>query len=101
MQYEPRGPIKGQVDADFMVELMSEISLLDPNGFQWVLFVNGSSNQQGSEARVILEGPNRLLIEIDLKFAFKKINTQVEYEALIARMLLAKELGAKEIVGEE
>jgi len=66
----------------------------DPKGFQWIFLVNGSSNQQGSGARVILEGLNGLLIEQSLKFAFKASNNQAEYEALIAEMLLAQELGA-------
>jgi len=55
---------------------------------------DGSSNQQGSGAGVILEGPNGLLIEQALRFAFKASNNQAEYEALIAGMLLAKEMGA-------
>ena len=45
IQYEPRGPIKGQVYVDFMVELSSKDSQPDPNNFQWVLSVDGSSNQ--------------------------------------------------------
>ena len=56
--------------------------------------MDGSSNQQGSETMVILEGPNGLLIEQALRFAFKASNNQTEYEALVAEMLLAKELGA-------
>jgi len=44
IQYEPRGPIKGQVYADFMVELTSESSQFDLNGFQWVISVDESSN---------------------------------------------------------
>jgi len=52
--------------------------------FKCVLSVDGSSNQQGSGAGVILEGPNGLLIEQALRFAFKSSNNQAEYEALIA-----------------
>jgi len=36
-----------------------------------------------------------LLIKQALRFAFKASNNQAEYEALIAGMLLAKELGAR------
>jgi len=57
--------------------------------------VDGSSNQQGSGARIILEGPNGILIEQALRFTFKASNNQVEYEALMVGMLLAKELGAR------
>ena len=64
IQYEPRGSIKGQVYADFVAELSpggdpQEVEL----GAQWMLSVDGSSNQQGSGAGIILEGPNGVLIE--------------------------------------
>jgi len=78
------------VYADFMVELSYEGPQPNPNDFQWVLSVNGSSNQQRSGVGVILEGPSRLLIEQAPRFAFKARNNQAEYEALIVGMLLAK-----------
>jgi len=45
-----------------------------------------------------LKGPNGLLIEHALKFAFKASNNQAEYKALIARMLLAKEMGVQSLL---
>ena len=60
--------------------------------------MDGSSNQQGSGAGVILEGPNGLLIEQALRFAFKANNNQAEYEALIAGMLLAKKMGTQSLL---
>ena len=65
-----------------------------------MLLVDGSSNQQGSGAGVVLEGPNGVLIEQSLRFAFKASNNQEEYEALIAGILLAKEMGAKVLVAK-
>jgi len=62
--------------------------------------MDGSSNQQGSGAGVILEGPDGLLIEQALRFAFKGSNNQAEYETLIAGMLLAKEIGAKGLLAK-
>ena len=62
--------------------------------------MDGSSNQQGSGAGVILEGSNGFLIEQALRFAFKVSNNQAEYEALVAKMLLAKEMGAKSLLVE-
>jgi len=88
VQYEPRSPIEGQVYADFVVELSSGGTHQEEEAsFRWVLSVDGSSNQQGSEAGVILEGPNGLLIEQALRFAFKVRNNQAEYEALTTGML--------------
>jgi len=101
IQYKPRGSIKGQVYADFVVELSpgnspQEVEL----GSRWMLSVDGSSNQQGSGAGIILEGLNGVLIEQALRFAFKASNNQAEYEALIAGMLLAKEMGAQSLVAK-
>ncbi|XP_068504532.1 uncharacterized protein [Phaseolus vulgaris] len=70
------------------------------DGFRWVLSVDGSSNQLGSGAGIILEGPNGVLIEQSLKFAFKASNNQAEYEALIAGVLLAKEMGARVLLAK-
>jgi len=62
--------------------------------------VDGSSNQQGSGAGIVLEGPNGVLIEQALRFAFKERNNQAEYEVLIAGMLLAKEMGAQSLLAK-
>ncbi|XP_068475087.1 uncharacterized protein [Phaseolus vulgaris] len=100
IQYEPRGPIKGQVYADFVVELSSADAHQEEANFRWVLSVDGSSNQQGSGAGIILEGPNGLLIEQALRFSFKASNNQAEYEALLAGMLLAKDMGARSLLAK-
>jgi len=100
-QYEPRGPIKGQVYADFMAELSPGSARQEKEAsFKWVLSVDGSSNQKGSGAGVILEGPNELLLEQALRFDFKASNNQAEYEALIAGTLLAKEMGARSLLAK-
>jgi len=100
VQYELKGPIKGQVYADFVVELSSAATHQEGADFRWVLSVDRSSNQQGSGAGVILEGTNGLLIKQALRFAFKANNNQAEYEALIVGMLLAKEMGAKSLIAK-
>ncbi|RDX68519.1 hypothetical protein CR513_52483, partial [Mucuna pruriens] len=58
------------------------------------LFVDGASNQSESKARVIIEGPDSILVKQSLQFEFKANNNQVEYEVLLVRMKLAKELDA-------
>jgi len=100
IKYEPRGPIKGQIFADFVVELSSEAARVEGDDLRWVLSVDGSSNQQGSGAGVILEVPNGVLIEQSLRFAFKASNNQAEYEALIAGILLAKEMGVRVLMAK-
>ena len=63
IKYVPRGSIKVQVFADFVVELSSKVARNAEGDFRWVLSVDGSCNQLGSGAGVILEGPNGVLIE--------------------------------------
>ena len=92
--YEPRGAIRSQRLADFLVELSPEPA--SPST-QWVIYVDGSSNAKGSGAGIILEGPAGLTIEQSLRFDFKTTNNQAEYEAIIAGLSLAKEMGAEEI----
>jgi len=82
------------VYADSMTKLTPKDSKPDRDDFIWILSVDGSSNLRGDGAGIKLEGPNGLMLEQLLKFSFKASNNQVEYEALIVGMLLAKELGA-------
>nr|KYP44282.1 Transposon Ty3-I Gag-Pol polyprotein [Cajanus cajan] len=92
--FKLRGPIKAQCLADFVNEL-------DPHGhFEehwWILHVDGSSNGQGSGAGVILEGPKGITLEQSLRFRFKASNNQAEYEALLAGLRLAEDMGASSI----
>ena len=92
--------MKGFVEVTSGVELSSEATRVEGDDFRWVLSVDGSSNQQGSGAGVILEGPNGMLIEQSLRFAFKASNNQAEYEALITGILLAKEMGARVLMAK-
>jgi len=64
----------------------------------WVLYVDGSSNKKGSEAGIVLEGPGSFQLEMALKFEFKTSNNQVEYEALIAGLIMARDMGAENVI---
>ncbi|XP_020230474.1 uncharacterized protein LOC109811211 [Cajanus cajan] len=92
--FKPRGPIKAQCLVDFVNEL-------HPHGhFEeqwWTLHVDGSSNFRGSGAGVILEGPKGIVLEQSLRFRFKASNNQAEYEALLAGLRLAEDMGASRV----
>lgn len=92
MQFEPKGTMKAQILADFLVELTPPVD--QQVNMTWILSVDGASNVAGSGVGVILEGPDGVLIEQSLRFEFKASNNQAEYEAHIAGMRLAKEMGA-------
>src|SRR6266487_1997646 len=91
ISFVQRGNIKSQVLADFILESSSppEETTEQP----WTLSVDGTSNLRGSGAGVVLEGPDGVMIEQSLRFAFKTSNNQAEYEALIPGMRLAIEMG--------
>ncbi|RDX91197.1 Retrovirus-related Pol polyprotein from transposon 17.6, partial [Mucuna pruriens] len=93
--FEKRGPIKAQALADFITKLTIEQEQIEG---EWYLLVDGSSNQTGSGAGVILEGPNGVLVEQSLHFNFKASNNQAEYEALLAGMRLVLEIEAKRLI---
>ncbi|XP_052732453.1 uncharacterized protein LOC128196247 [Vigna angularis] len=59
----------------------------------WLLHVDGSIDRRGSEAGIVLEGPNSISVDQAVIFKFHVSNNQVEYEALIVGLTLAKELG--------
>ena len=63
----------------------------------WTLFVDGSSNSKQCGAGVVLESPGGLKVEQSLHFNFKASNNQAEYEALIAGLNLAGDMGVKQL----
>ncbi|XP_020235082.1 uncharacterized protein LOC109814953 [Cajanus cajan] len=94
IKYEPRGAIKAQALADFLVELSSPAEEDSSGESEWILSIEGASNLGGSGAGIVLEGPRGILLEKSLRFEFRASNNQAEYEALLAGMTLAKEMGA-------
>jgi len=64
-------------------------------GEKWILYVDGSSNKKGSKSSIVLKGPEDVKVEQSLVLKYKTSNSQVEYEALIAKLHLAKDMGLK------
>ena len=60
----------------------------------WQMSVDGSSGEQGSRARIVLEGPEGEEISYAVKLEFTATNNQAKYEALIAGLGLAKAVKA-------
>ncbi|XP_021822806.1 uncharacterized protein LOC110764201 [Prunus avium] len=100
VQFKPRPAEKGQAVADFIAELTpSEASEPEktppqeglPNGSRldqstpfWILDVDGSANQQGCGAGLVLTAPDGAKIEYAIRFGFRTSNNEAEYEALLA-----------------
>jgi len=92
IRYKPHGPIKAQCLLDFVNNLQRT-----PEEDQWTLYVDGSSNPKGAGVGIVLEGPNDILIEKSLHFAFKTSNNQAKYETILAGLSLAREVGVKSL----
>ncbi|GAU10605.1 hypothetical protein TSUD_419660, partial [Trifolium subterraneum] len=92
--FESRKALKAQVLADFVAE-MTTSTTSEKN--KWTIFVDGSSNSQGSGAGIILENGDGVLIEVSLGLSFPTTNNQAEYEAFLAGLRLAEDMGAEEI----
>ena len=58
----------------------------------WVLHLDGASNKKGDGAGIVLKRLGRFRVEQALMFKFKTSNNQVEYEALITGLLLARDM---------
>ncbi|XP_019423011.1 PREDICTED: uncharacterized protein LOC109332484 [Lupinus angustifolius] len=84
-----------QVLSDFVAELV----VLEGDREQvWTIFVDGSSNPRGSGAGILLEDGQGVTIEHSLTFTFPTSNNQAEYEACLAGLQLAKEVGAHKVL---
>ncbi|XP_034201917.1 uncharacterized protein LOC117616643 [Prunus dulcis] len=116
IQFVPRPAEKSQAVADFISELtpatvqptseaITETILPDQPGTErldtstpvWGLHVDGSANQQGCGAGLVLTTPDGQKIEYALRFDFRTSNNEAEYEALLAGLRLAKSMNAKQI----
>ena len=63
----------------------------------WTLYVDDTFNDTRSRADIMLISHEGHKIHYALRFGFKASNNEVEYEALIAGLRLAKELQAHSI----
>ncbi|XP_072060323.1 uncharacterized protein [Arachis hypogaea] len=78
--------------ADFLVEVTGDPT--EETSARWKLHVDGASHQTSGGAGIILESPVGVIYEQSIRFEFPVSNNQVEYEALIGGLALAKEAGA-------
>ncbi|XP_070013485.1 uncharacterized protein [Nicotiana sylvestris] len=104
--YQPRTAIKSQVLADFVadfsqgMQLEAEKELRVLNGSNpgiWTLFTDGSSNVKGAGLGIVLVPPTGEIIRQAIK-CHSITNNEAEYEAVIAGLELARELGLNQIV---
>ncbi|GJT06029.1 reverse transcriptase domain-containing protein [Tanacetum coccineum] len=102
--YRPRTSIRGKILADFIAEkpdeegpsikVQAEEATLEP----WTLFTDGSSCLEGPGARLILTSPEGEEFTYTLRFEFDASNNEAEYEALVAGLRIAEQMGLKNLI---
>ncbi|GJR01439.1 reverse transcriptase domain-containing protein [Tanacetum coccineum] len=103
IQYRPRVSIKRQILADFIVERPEEESPDVPMTESeeipepWTLFTDGSSCIDGSGAGLILTNPEGVEFTYAMRFRFEATNNEAKYEALIAGLRIAEQMGVKNV----
>ncbi|XP_071707883.1 uncharacterized protein [Rutidosis leptorrhynchoides] len=102
--YCARSAIKGQVMANYLAETVADMPVIcDPEQLLasspklWELYTDGASSSEGAGAGLVLTGPHREEHTYESRFNFKVTNNEAEYEALLAGMRIARELGVKKL----
>nr|GFB21440.1 reverse transcriptase domain-containing protein [Tanacetum cinerariifolium] len=100
-QVIPRTSVKGQILADFLIEMPGDASQAGPAAVtqeeQWTLFTDGSSCVDGSGAWLILTKTEGVEFTYALRFQFAASNNEAEYEALVAGLRIATQMGVKNV----
>ena len=98
IQYRLRTIIKGQVVADFIVEFTNGEDKRADECLQWSIHTDRSSNRQAGRACIVLLSPEGDKIECMVHLDFPTTNNEAKYETLVARLDLAKVVGAANVV---
>nr|GEU82994.1 hypothetical protein [Tanacetum cinerariifolium] len=115
--YVPRVAVKGQVLADFLAETPPKINATPevastprmedvlessnarenptPGPRAWRLYIDGASNNEGSEAGLILIATYDMEYSYALHLNFSNSNNEAEYEALLAGLRIAMKMQEK------
>ncbi|CAL8135404.1 unnamed protein product [Prunus armeniaca] len=93
---QPIDPVTAPPSAS--VDSPSADNTFDQNSPHWTLYVDGSSNRQGSSAGLVLKTPDDTIIEYAIRFQFRASNNEAEYEALLAGLRLAQSSGVERLM---
>lgn len=79
ISYEPRIAIKAQALAYFLLETTCN----QEESPYWKMYVDRSSTMSGAGRGIVLEGPRKEDLEYAVRFQFKALNNEAEYEPLL------------------
>ena len=92
--------MKGQVLSDFVAEfslknVMEMVCQVENRS--WRVFVDGASSAMGTDAEIVIITPEGIRLEHSFRLGFKASNNEAKYEALIAELKTALDLGARNV----
>ncbi|XP_073035175.1 uncharacterized protein [Primulina eburnea] len=93
IEYKPRVAIKAQALSDFLSEMVQ------PNEEEvWRVFVDVASSLAGCGVGVVIISPPGEKIKLALRIDSRVTNNEAEYEAVLAGIQAAREVGASRII---
>jgi len=95
IHYESRKALKEQNFTEFIAE-MTFPDEENEEGI-WTIFKVGSSNSKGRGVGKIIQNNDGIVIELSLGLSFAMTNNTAEYEAFLAKLRVAKDMGAKRV----
>ena len=100
IRYQPRHAIKAQALADFIAELTPSCGDIEgmEDSKKWVVHMDGSSTQHAGGIGVVLQSPEGDKLKHKIRPQYQPTNNEVEYEALLKGLELAKSVEARSIL---
>ena len=98
--YRSRNAVKGKVLTDFVAEFSpkNDIKMVyHVENRSRRMFVDGALSAMGAGAGIVIITPKGIRLEHSFRLGFKSSNNEVEYEALIAGLKTALDLGALDV----
>ncbi|XP_050258795.1 uncharacterized protein LOC126703759 [Quercus robur] len=96
LRYQPRHAIKAQALADFIAEFTPSHNEAEDSK-RWIVHVDGSSTRHAGGIGVVLQSPEGDKLKHKVRLQYQATNNEVEYEALLKGLELAKSVEAKSI----
>ena len=97
IEYHPWKTIKAQALANFIVEFTTPENTSDQEDL-WTINTDGSSTQKGGRAGIVITSPEKGVLKYGVQVKFPITNNEVEYEALLTGLRIARALEAENIV---
>ena len=100
IRYKPRSSVKGQVLADFVVELSprNEMEIIrHVDCHPWRVFVDDASSAMGAGTRIVIITREEIRLEHSFRLGFRASNNEAKYEPLLAGLRAILDMGAREV----